>query len=369
MRLVLTGGGTGGHIYPALAIGREAAEKEPGTSLLYIGTTRGLESRLVPAQGLRFESVDITGFRRSLSLENVRTIARFVQAVRRSKKLLREFKPDAVVGTGGYVCGPVVYAASRLGIPTLIHEQNVVPGLTNKFLSRYARAVSVSFADSLPHFAGRQNVKFAGNPVASAVAKADPMMGFASLGLTAGTPFVLAVGGSRGAKALNDAVLAMLPGLADLKNVHLVFVTGDRYYEEASARLRELPAELSGRVHALPYAHNMPEVLAASSLVVSRAGATSLAEITSLGVPAILVPSPNVTNNHQQPNAESLASAGAAEMILERDLTGEKLLASVSSIMRDSARRERMALASRELGKPRAAEDIYEQLTGIIRHK
>jgi len=367
MRLVLTGGGTGGHIYPALAIGREAMEREPGTTLLYIGTKRGLESRLVPAQGLRFESVDITGFRRSLSLENVRTIVRFLKAVRRSKQLLREFKPDAVVGTGGYVCGPVVYAASRLGIPTLIHEQNVVPGLTNKFLSRYASAVAVSFADSLPHFAGRPNVKFAGNPVATAVAKADAGQGFASLGLPAGTPFVLAVGGSRGAQAVNDAVLAMLPGLADLEGVHLVFVTGDRYFQDASARLRELPPRLAGRVHALPYVHNMPEVLAASSLVVSRAGASSLAEITSLGVPAILVPSPNVTGNHQQPNAESLAAAGAAEMVLERDLSGERLLALVAAIMRDPARRERMAQASRRLGKPDAATAVYEQLRGIIR--
>ncbi|MBB6636308.1 undecaprenyldiphospho-muramoylpentapeptide beta-N-acetylglucosaminyltransferase [Cohnella thailandensis] len=367
MRLVLTGGGTGGHIYPALAIGREAAEREPDSSLLYIGTTKGLESRIVPNQGIPFESIDITGFRRSLSMENVKTIVRFLQGVKRSKELLRSFKPDAVVGTGGYVCGPVVYAASRLGIPTLIHEQNVVPGLTNKFLSRYADAVAVSFADSLPHFSGKRNVLHAGNPVASMVAKANRSEGFKSLGLPEGTPFVLAVGGSRGAKALNEAILEMLPGLESLADVHFVFVTGERYYEEALARLQELPAKVKGRVHALHYINNMPEVLSAASLVVSRAGASSLAEITSLGIPSILVPSPNVTNNHQQPNAESLAVAGAAVMILEKDLNGGALLSNLSAIMKDRSRREAMAVAARKLGMPKAASAIYEQIKGILK--
>lgn len=369
MRLVLTGGGTGGHIYPALAIGREIEGKEPGSELLYIGTKKGLESRIVPAQGVPFESIDISGIRRSLSLENVRTIVRFIQGVRRSKALLKRFKPDIVVGTGGYVCGPVVYAAARLGIPTLIHEQNVVPGLTNKFLSRYASAVAVSFADSVPHFARVGNVKHTGNPVASTVAKADKAKGFASLGLPPGTPFVLVTGGSRGAQALNDAVLAMLPGLTQLHGVHLVLVTGDRYYEQTAERVKTLPADAAKRVHVLSYVHNMPEVLAASSMIVSRAGASFLAEVTSLGVPAVLIPSPNVTNNHQQPNAESLASAGAAEMILEKDLSGDALLRAVSSIMRDASRREKMAGASRGLGMPNAAAAIYEQMLQIVKRK
>lgn len=372
MRLVLTGGGTGGHIYPALAIGREAAEQEPGSELLYIGAARGMESRIVPAQGVPFESIDISGFRRSLSLENFRTIARFLRGVRRSKALLKQFKPDIVVGTGGYVCGPVVYAASKLGIPTLIHEQNVVPGLTNKFLSRYASAVAVSFADSLPHFAGHRNVLHAGNPVASAVRKADKSKGFASLGLAPGTPYILVTGGSGGAQALNEATLAMLPGLLkqpELSGVHLVLVTGERYYERTSERLGTLPPDAAKRVHVLRYVNNMPEVLAASAMIVSRAGASFLAEVTSLGVPAVLVPSPNVTNNHQQPNAESLANAGAGRMILEKDLSGDTLLAAVSAIMKDAALRGRMTEASRGLGMPKAAEAIYGQMLQAIKRR
>jgi len=370
MRIVLTGGGTGGHIYPALAIGREAERRDPACELLYIGTKRGLESRIVPQQGVRFESIDITGIRRSLSIENLRTAVRFVRGVRRAKALLREFKPDAVVGTGGYVCGPVVYAAAKLGIPTLLHEQNVVPGLTNKFLSRYVDAVAVSFADSKPHFGKVKSVEYAGNPCATAILGGDPLSGYASLGLAPGTRFVLIVGGSRGAQALNRAAAEAAAKLAGMPDVHFVFATGERYYEEMKDELgRVSDPSVAARVHVLPYISNMSEVLPAASLVVSRAGASSLAEITAVGVPAILVPSPNVTNNHQQPNAESLERAGGGVMILERELSGITLYEAVAGIMNDEARRVKMAAAAKSIGMPEAAAVIYAQLQSIVRQK
>jgi len=365
MRVVLTGGGTGGHIYPALAIGRAVQAHHPGAELLYIGGRRGMESGIVPQQGIAFEAIDITGFRRKLSWDNVRTIARFWQGVRRSKALLRKFKPDAVVGTGGYVCGPVVYAASRLGIPTLLHEQNVEPGLTNKFLSRYADAVAVSFRESLPYFKRVTDVVDAGNPCASAVLGGDAGRGVASLGLLPGTPFFVVVGGSSGARALNEAAIAMASGLADLPGVHGVLVTGERFHEESLTRIQGLSAAVASRLHIVPYIHNMPDVLAAASLVVSRAGASLLSEFTALGMPSILVPSPNVTNNHQEPNAKSLADAGAAVMILERDLTGATLLSAVQDIMTDRKRHAAMSEAARALGKPDAAAAIMAQLTRI----
>lgn len=369
MRVVLTGGGTGGHIYPALAIGREVEARQPGSSLLYIGTNRGLESRIVPEQGIAFEDVTITGFRRSLSWENVRTVMRFVQGVRRSKQLLRKFKPDVVVGTGGYVCGPVVYAASRLGIPTLIHEQNVIPGLTNKFLSRYVDGVAVSFSESVGLFEKCPDVEFAGNPCATRVLKADRNKGFSSLGLASGTPFVLVVGGSGGAKAINQAIELALPMLHKMTDTHFVFVTGERFFKETEAAIHRLNPEASKRVLVLPYIHNMPEVLAAATLFVGRAGASFLAEVTSLGLPSILIPSPNVTNNHQEANARSLADAGAAIMILERELTGELLFRHMSAIMGDAVRRDSMSRASRGLGMPKAAAAIYDQIVRIQRKR
>ncbi|WP_256760246.1 undecaprenyldiphospho-muramoylpentapeptide beta-N-acetylglucosaminyltransferase [Cohnella sp. WQ 127256] len=367
MRVVLTGGGTGGHIYPALAIGREVSERQPGSSILYIGTSRGMESRIVPEQGIAFEDVTITGFRRSLSLENVKTVVRFVQGVRRSKQLLRKFKPDVVVGTGGYVCGPVVYAASRLGIPTLIHEQNVLPGLTNKFLSRYVDGVAVSFAESAAHFNKCSDVVFAGNPCATRVLLADRNKGFASLGMKPETPFVLVVGGSGGARAINEAIIQMVPQLHKMPNVHFVFVTGERFFKDTKETIQRNHADVSSRVHVYPYIHNMPEVLAAATLFIGRAGASFLAEVTSLGIPSILIPSPNVTNNHQEANARSLANVNAAEMILERDLTGDLLFSHIHSIMGDPARRSLMVQSSRELGMPKAAATIYDQIIRLQR--
>lgn len=369
MRVVLTGGGTGGHIYPALAVGKELKAVHPGTELLYIGGRRGMESKIVPQHGIAFRELDITGFRRSLSWENVRTVVRFWKGVRSARAMLQQFKPDAVVGTGGYVCGPVVYAAAKLGIPTLIHEQNVVPGLTNKFLSRYVDAAAVSFQDSLPFFRKVSDSVYAGNPCATAVIGADARKGFASLGLAPDTPFVLTVGGSGGARALNEAAIGMVPLIPKLPGVHFVFVTGERFHEETLSRIGRLGSEAADRVHVLPYVHNMPEVLAAASLVVSRAGASLIAEFTSVGMPSILVPSPNVTNNHQEPNARSLAEAGAAVMILEKDLTGESLFGHVHAIMKDRAKREAMAAAARKLGMPDAARTIVGQLERIIRRK
>ncbi|MFC4599414.1 undecaprenyldiphospho-muramoylpentapeptide beta-N-acetylglucosaminyltransferase [Cohnella hongkongensis] len=369
MRVVLTGGGTGGHIYPALAIGREIAERQPGSSLLYIGTSRGLEGRIVPEQGIAFENITITGFRRSLSLENVKTVMRFLKGVRRSKELLRAFKPDIVVGTGGYVCGPVVYAASKLGIPTLIHEQNVLPGLTNKFLCRYVDGVAVSFKESEKHFAKCPDVVYAGNPCATRVLKADARAGCASLGFAPGTPFVLIVGGSGGARALNEAFVRMLPLLGKLPDVRFVFVTGERFYRETERAVAESTQADAGRVKVLPYIANMPDVLAAASLYVGRAGASFLAEVTSLGLPSLLVPSPNVTNNHQEANARSLMNAGAADLILERELSGDTLFGGIAAIMGDRARRERMSAASRALGLPESASIIFDQIGRLQRKK
>lgn len=369
MRIVLSGGGTGGHIYPAVAVARQMEAEEPGSAFLYIGGTRGLESKLVPQENLPFEAIDITGFRRKLSMENVRTVMRFLRGVKESKKLLKEFKPDAVIGTGGYVCGPVVYAAAKLGIPCMIHEQNAIPGLTNKFLSRYADTVAVSFEGTEGAFPSGKKVIYTGNPRATTVAAANPERGFASLGIPSGSTVVLVVGGSRGAKAINEAMIDMAPLAGKGKGVHYVYVTGEPYYEETRKRLREKLGGLPNWLHVLPYVHNMPEVLAATSLIVNRAGASFLAEITALGIPSVLIPSPNVTNNHQEANARQLEREGAASVILERELTGQRLHDAIRAVIGDDTVRTRMSAAARRLGKRDAASLITEELRALARRK
>ncbi|HEX7056035.1 MAG TPA: undecaprenyldiphospho-muramoylpentapeptide beta-N-acetylglucosaminyltransferase [Bacilli bacterium] len=364
MRIVLSGGGTGGHIYPAIAIGKQCQKAIPGAELLYIGTETGLEKEIVEKHGIPFSSIDITGFRRKLFTPyNVKTVLKFLSGVKRCKRLLREFKPDAVVGTGGFVCGPVVYAASRLGIPTLIHEQNVIPGLTNKFLSRYATVVAVSFKGSEKHFRGAAHAVYTGNPSASQVAHVERGTGFKTLGIPQGARLILITGGSRGARALNEAALKMIPLLDGERDTYVVWVTGKVYYDDYKNKFNG--ARYSEHIKIVPYLHNMPEILSAATLVVSRAGASFLAEVTALGIPSVLVPSPNVTNNHQEANARWLKREHAAEIILEKDLTGKTLFQAVHALINDEALREKMAANSRKLGQPDAASLVVEQLLRI----
>ncbi|RXT15006.1 undecaprenyldiphospho-muramoylpentapeptide beta-N-acetylglucosaminyltransferase [Ammoniphilus sp. CFH 90114] len=366
MKIIVTGGGTGGHIYPALALAKKVMEQHPDGEVLYIGSDKGLEADIVPRAGFKFEAIEISGFKRSLSLENMKTIIRFLKGVSASKKLIRDFGADAVIGTGGYVCGPVVYAAAKLGVPTMIHEQNVIPGLTNKFLSRYADRIAVSFSSSAQYFS-TDKVVLTGNPRASEVAKADPQQGRASLDLRTNRKMVLVVGGSRGARAINEAFLEAVPVLANQKDLHFVYVTGEVHYENVVAKLKK-GGEIPSNVSIYPFIYNMPEVLAATDLIINRAGASFLAEITSLGIPSILVPSPYVTNNHQEKNARWLEDNGAATVLLEKDLTANTLVESIEQIIQDPIKWRAMGEAAKSLGEPLSVEKLYGELKELIGH-
>ncbi|MBU8915370.1 undecaprenyldiphospho-muramoylpentapeptide beta-N-acetylglucosaminyltransferase [Neobacillus sp. 114] len=363
MKIAVSGGGTGGHIYPALALIREIQKENNQAEFLYIGTNNGLESKLVPRENISFKSIHITGFKRKLSFENVKTIWRFLKGVRDSKKILKEFKPDIVIGTGGYVCGPVVYAAAKLHIPTIIHEQNSVPGLTNKFLSRYVSKIAICF-DEAKEFFPKDKVVFTGNPRASEVIGTDGIKGRLSAGLSTTEPCVLIVGGSRGARPINEAVIKAIPEFAG-KPYQVLYVTGEVHYEDVKKE-----AELIGspkNVVIKPFIHNMPEVLAGTDLVVARAGATTLAELTSLGIPSILIPSPYVTNNHQEKNARSLSSHGAAQVLLEKDLTSVALVKEIDRILLNKDILKEMKQKSREMGVPDSAVRLYKVMRNLMK--
>ncbi|NRD78784.1 undecaprenyldiphospho-muramoylpentapeptide beta-N-acetylglucosaminyltransferase [Bacillus sp. BRMEA1] len=362
MKIAVSGGGTGGHIYPALALIREIQKKNKDAEFLYIGTMNGLESKLVPRENISFKSIHITGFKRKLSFENVKTIFRFLKGVSDSKKILKDFKPDVVIGTGGYVCGPVVYAASKLQIPTIIHEQNSVPGLTNKFLSRYVSKIAICFHEASEYFPA-EKVVFTGNPRASEVIGKDGVKGRLSAGLSTTKPAVLIFGGSRGARPINEAVIQALPKLAE-KSYQILYVTGDVHYEDVKNEV-----ELVGNpknVIIKPFIHNMPEVLAGIDLVVSRAGATTLAELTSLGIPSILIPSPYVTNNHQEKNARSLSDNGAAQVLLEKELTGSSLVQHIDRILLNTEYLKEMKLKAKKIGVPDSAIKLYNLMDQLM---
>ena len=361
MKIAVSGGGTGGHIYPALALIREIQKKDKNVEFLYIGTEKGLESKLVPRENIPFKSIHITGFKRKISFENVKTVLRFLKGVRDSKKMLKEFQPDVVIGTGGYVCGPVVYGAAKMGIPTIVHEQNSIPGLTNKFLSRYVDKVAICFEEAREFFPEKK-VVLTGNPRASEVLGQDGIKGRLSSGLKLKVPTVLIFGGSRGARPINEAVVKSLTELSS-KPYQVLYVTGDVHYEEVKKEV-----ELVGNpdnVIIKPFIHNMPEVLAGVDLTVSRAGATTLAELTSLGIPSILIPSPYVTDNHQEKNALALSDNGAARLLLEKDLTGPKLVENIDQILGNEEKLADMKKAAKKLGIPDAAARLHSLMKDL----
>ncbi|MDR0200493.1 MAG: undecaprenyldiphospho-muramoylpentapeptide beta-N-acetylglucosaminyltransferase [Streptococcaceae bacterium] len=356
MRIVVTGGGTGGHIYPALAFIKYLKQVEPDTEVLYIGTQKGLESTIVPKAGIAFKTVKIQGIRRSLSPQNFKTAFEFFKSISDAKKIIREFKPDVVLGTGGYVSGPVVYAATQLKIPTVVHEGNSVPGITNKFLARRVTKIAVGFHAAESIFPA-DKVVFTGNPRAQEVAdEAKQVEKFI-------TPTVVIFGGSRGALKLNEAFIEALPKLAEA-DFHTIYTSGQIYYDDYKA----IFAQYSGndKLDIRPYIDNMTEILAKSQLFLGRSGSTTIAEVTALGLPAIYVPSPNVTADQQTKNAQEYVNHGAAEMISDAELTGERLFQSVSEILGNSVKYKEMADNARESSVPDASERLYQLINQAI---
>lgn len=364
MKILLSGGGTGGHIYPALALMREMKKDYPEAEFLYIGTEKGLESQIVPESGVPFRSVDIQGFKRSFSTENLKTIWKFLKSTSDAKKIIDEFKPDVVLGTGGYVCGPVVYAASRKKIPAIIHEQNSVVGMTNKFLAHFVDKVAICFEEAADQLTNvKEKIIFTGNPRAQEVAQVESTPVLDSYSLDPLKPTVLIFGGSRGAKKINETVVDALPSFNE-KNYQVLFVSGELYYDSLMEEISHI--KLNKNVKIVPYISNMPEVFASVSLVVSRSGATTLAELTSLGLPSVLIPSLNVTDDHQTKNAKSLVDKGAAEMIPEKKLSKESLLKKIDDLMNHSEKRLEMAERATQAGVQDAADRLIDAMVELI---
>lgn len=358
MKVVLSGGGTGGHIYPALALKKAWEKLYPHSEFLYVGTEKGLESTLVPQAGLDFASVDIQGFKRSLSLSNAQTLYKFLKSARDSRQILKDFEADVVLGTGGFVCGPILYAASRLNIPTVIHEQNSVPGLTNKFLASFVDRIALSFEEAGPYFTRNQEkLVFTGNPRAQEVAQVKKEPVLEEYGLDSQKPTVLIFGGSRGAERINQMVLQSFHHFKKA-DYQVLFACGSSYYGDLQAQGTPLAEAPNFKI--VPYIANMPEVFTNLSMVVCRSGATSLAEITALGLPALLIPSPNVTNDHQTKNAQALVKKGAAQMLSESELNLEQFLYDIDKMMSDDQLRKSMAQASYQMGVQDAGDRLVK---------
>lgn len=364
-RIIVSGGGTGGHIYPAMALIKRLKERDMIEDVLYVGTENGLESKIVTSAGIDFKTIKISGFKRKLTLQNVKVLQMFLSSIGRSKKIIKEFKPDIVVGTGGYVSSAVVYAAHKLHVPTVIHEQNTIAGITNKFLGRFVDKIAIAFKQAANQFPEKQKLVFTGNPRAQEAATIQKNDRLQDFDLQADRPTVMIFGGSRGAEPINNAVIKALPKFCQA-DFQLLFVTGRVHYDEVKNRIDKKYLD-ADNFSIQPYIENMPEVLPDLKLIVGRSGATSIAEITALGIPAIFIPSPYVTHDHQTINANSVAENGAAKVIAEKDLTAEKLFQTVSDIMTDNKVLQNMSDASKENGVPDASDKLITVLEELIR--
>lgn len=361
MKVLFTCGGTGGHIYPAIAIADKIKRRHPDARILFVGTESGMEQTLVPGAGYSLEWIPASGLDRKHLLRNFKTFGNMIKGSARAREILDRFQPDRVIGTGGYVTGPMVREAARRGIATYIHEQNAVPGVTNRMLARYVRKIFISFPDSAGAFRHPNKLVLTGNPVRKEFILAGITDCRAEFGLSDRDFMVLVFGGSLGAQVLNRETLRMLPGLqgADAK---VFLVTGRRYHSEVKEALES--TSCGEFVTLIPYADNMPRLLNAADLVVSRAGALALAEITVCGKPSLLIPSPNVTGDHQYYNAKALSDAGAAILIREEELQ-EKAPVLADHVLKLKSNKEKlnaMAQAALRLGRADAADIIYDSL-------
>lgn len=370
-RILFAGGGTGGHLYPAIALGTAFQERIPGTELLFLGARRGVEARVLPQRGLPHALLPFEPIRRSRPWENWRLIPALFGSARGMAKAFREFRPDLVVGTGGYASGPVVGWALLRGVPTALQEQNSFPGLTTRLLAPRVRQIHLAFPEARRYLnpGARTEVFEFGNPIVPPDPTIDRAAARRAFGLGDG-PVALVVGGSQGSRAVNEALLADLRGVAEGRlpgrpeGVEILWATGPAHFESISARLGELGVE--GWVHATPYIQDMPSALASADLAVSRAGAMALAELCAWGIPSVLIPLPTAAANHQHHNAVALADAGAAVLVPETELSSGRLWEEVRSLVADGTRRRALAERARERGHPLAASEIVDALTKLL---
>ena len=374
MRVIFTCGGTAGHVNPALALAGLIRQRRSDSEMLFVGAHRGIERQLIEEAGWPFRAVEISSFHRSLKPREIRhnlvSLRNLIRSSGEARALLKEFPADLVVGTGGYASYPVIRAAAQQGIPTAIHESNAIPGLTTRLLEPYADLIMVGFEECRKNYRRPEKVLVTGTPVRGDFFTYTKKEAKERLGIADGRPLIVSFWGSLGAAVMNRQTAEFLALEAaegcPFHHIHAAGVVGSRqmaeYLAAAGVDLSQLP-DLEVR----EYIHDMGAVMRAADLVICRAGASTISELTALGVPAIIVPSPNVTNNHQEHNARVLSDAGGAALVLERDSSGQLLYDTARAILSDDSRRRAMSAAMADLGTIDAAEKIYEAVMSLRR--
>ncbi|MBP5426406.1 MAG: undecaprenyldiphospho-muramoylpentapeptide beta-N-acetylglucosaminyltransferase [Clostridiales bacterium] len=353
MKILIAGGGTAGHINPGIAIAKSLEKNMDNPEIIFVGTKQGLETRLVPMEGFGLELIKVRGFKRKISLDTLKSVKDTFLGICDAVKLIKKIKPDVVIGTGGYVCGPVLMVAKIFGIPTLIHESNAIPGVTNKILGRFVDCVCISFDEAKKYFTKSKKVVITGNPLRQ--------------GIESNTEVddggVVIFAGSRGSQTINTIVTKMINKYGEDIDFDLTFATGEARYDEVVAKMGLKKVN----INIVPYIFDMPKVMGRAKLMVTRSGAITLAEITAMGKPSLLIPSPYVTANHQEYNARALEKKGASLVLLEKDLNEDVLYENIVRIIRDNDKREKMAAAAKSMGVIDANDKIFNEVKMLIK--
>lgn len=369
MKVLFTGGGTAGHINPAIAMAKYIRKRHPDWDILFVGTQAGLEKELVPKSGFNINFIEVKGLQKRFSLDTIITIKALIKGLFQARKVIKGYKPDIVIGTGGYVSGPVMLEASMMHIPTLIHESNALPGKTVKIFSRFADIVAVGFEESKMQLKKAKKIVQTGNPIREELVHANQEEAKRRLGLDE-KPVILVIGGSLGAQKVNETVVDYIKQIYLTKQVSLIFSTGERHYHEVLTMLKEQGVDLEQDrdIQIMSYIHDMNLYLAAD-LVICRCGAMTLSEMTAMGKPAVLIPSPNVANNHQEYNAKALEKRGAAIVLTEDNLTGDLLHHQIDNLLHNNRLLKQMGKSSYEMGITNATEKLYNVIIELVNQK
>lgn len=360
MKAIICAGGTGGHVFPALAIINKIKEKESLSQILYIGTTDRMEKDLVPKLGIPYEGIEMEGISRKNILKNIPIFIKYKKAVRKARQIIKEFNPDIVIGVGGYITAPVMIAAHKLKYKTIIHEQNSVPGVSNKLIAKYADRICISLPNTISYF-NKEKTVYTGNP------RSEEILSIQSahkkeFGLMENKKLVIIVMGSLGSTTMTKKIKELIPAF-NLKDYQVIIITGENYYD--SFKLMNLPKNVA----VVPFLENFIQLLKKADLIISRAGASTIAEITAIGLPSILVPSPYVTANHQYLNAKELEENGASKLINEEDFSMNTVISTIDEILGNQRLYNQMKKNALKLGVTDSATRFYEEIKKVIKEE
>ncbi len=371
MKVIIAAAGTAGHINPGLAIANKIKEEEKDSEIIFIGTTRGLENDLVPRAGFKLRTIEAYGLSKEISINNLKRICKTIKGFGEAKKIIKEFKPDIVIGTGGYICGAVITQAHKLNIPTLLHESNAFPGKAVKMLANKTDKILVSFKDAIDRIPKAKKIIYTGTPIKIqkkefTISEKEKIV--KNVGLNLLKPIVLIFGGSQGAQKINDAIVSIIKNKLN-KNYQIIWATGPKQYDRIKEILEDENININNikNTKIVPYIYNMEEIMNVSNLIIARSGAMTVTEIANLGKPSILIPLPNVSGDHQLYNAKVLEKVGAAKITLNDELEGNDLNEKIESIILDKNKENQMSKNALKIATKDVEKKIYKEIKMLLK--